>query len=327
MAVVLSSCSSYKALDIEVLSPSEYQIPKGVKRITLLNNSKEQATDQGHYTYKHNITTAYKTRKKLISKDRITVDSTCTNALYSMSNQLKASMLFDEIKLGRKEALPEITAHNIDEILNAQGTEALLVLESLNYEDKLSHLHYSYYDVTEKELEVSTRSVWLLYYQNKINPPYRFIVTDTVYWNQEEIDRPACITEAVWQNSEKAAKKITPYWITVNRLYHSDISLLYHTVDENIKKGDWDAAAALWMQVYNGEKKESMKKARMAYNMALFFEIKNDLNTALEWLENSIVIFKKHEAQSELKVCALYSDILKRRISLNEKLNQQFLGN
>jgi len=321
--VFLASCASYNTLDIDILKPSSYQIPSDINSIVLINNSPEQAPSTGHSSYKQDITD-YPTKIRKLSTDSIQVDSTCTNLLYSMSNQLSTSMLFSEVTLGRKAFLPHVNVLNIDRAFQDYPADAMLVLESLTYQDKLTLFYYRYYDTYESELEVITHSIWTLYFDKEKNiTPFRFIVSDTLYWDQNYVERSECVIEAVWHNAEKAAQYICPYWISVNRIYHTGKGSIYRNIDKNIQKNAWDKAAKQWILLFNGEKKKSLKKARMAYNMALFFEINNDLETAREWLSIAMEIFSDKQDKKNLNLCQLYDKVLENRLILQEQLNAQ----
>lgn len=321
--IVLSACSTYHVVDIDILTPSEYQVKPNTYNVVLLNNAEEQSSDIGHSTYKQKANYGRYSRKRKVSDDDIKVDSTTVNSLDLMKASLSESMMFSSIDIGRYDAIPDINYNNINNTFNQYPADALIVLESLNYHENLTRIYYEYHEVEEKEVEVIIQSQWLIYYAENPNPASRFSSKDTFYWNEQNPNRAECVKIAVWENAREAAKKISPYWISVNRLYFTGSTFVYSEVDENIKVQDWEGAAKLWMSVFKGEKKSSKKKARMAFNMALFFEMKNDIETALMWLGTANEIFTEKSAESELEMCALYVKVLDQRLINQEKLNEQ----
>lgn len=320
-AILFSACSSYQYVNIDVLTPSDYQIPSTTDSVILLNNSKEQASNEGHITTNKYI--SYNTiTEREIRKDNIKVDSTTSIALYNMYNYLDESMLFSSIKIGRKEAEPRIFALNIDNTLQQYEADALIILESLKYNDILRNINY--YGNEANEIEVNTQSEWLIYYADNPYHPYRFTVKDTLYWESYATSRTNCVEEAIWNNAKLAAKQIIPHWISVNRIYYTGFNYIYNSIDDAIEKQDWESAAKHWMDLYNSEKKNTCQKGRMAFNMALFFEMKNDLDTSIMWLGKAIESFTEKNAKSELKLCGLYAKILNKRLSNQKKLNKQY---
>lgn len=321
--VLLSGCSSYQTVSIDTLNAPAHPISPNIKKIVLLNNSEEQPANIGHTTYKQKATYSVTTTKKKVHSLEIKVDSTCTTALYSMSNQLNTSLLLDYVSIGRKSASPHITTYSAKHVLNQYQADALLVLEELAYEDNLTHTYYEYFEVSEDEIEVSTHSKWNLYYANN-QSPYTFIMNDTLYWNDGELNRADCVLEAVWNNAEKSTKNIIPYWSTASRVYYTKNSLIYKEISEHINRGDWEAAAKIWISLYKAEKKDNNFKGRMAFNMSVFFETQNDIETALEWLGIANKIFVEKSSATDLNLCSQYIVILDARLKNEEKLNEQF---
>lgn len=317
------ACSTYHVVDIDVLSPSPYQVPTSVQHISIINNAQEQASNVGHVTYKQNITYSSNSKKKKMSDDIIQVDSTTTSAIHNMYNYLEESMLFTDVRLARTSPKPHIYYGNIEQAFQSYPSDAILFLESLTYTDILTY-HYDQYFLNEPEIEIKTRSQWLLYYGDDLSKPYRFTVKDTLYWNTVDVDRAECVIEGVWNNAKLAAERITPHWVSVNRLYYTGSSFAYSQIDEAIKNQNWEEAGTLWISLYNSESKNTKRKGRMAFNMALLFEMKNDIETSVMWLNNAIEIFTEKGAENELQICSLYASVLDNRLNIQKKLDQQF---
>jgi hypothetical protein len=323
-ALSWSACSTYQVIDIDILTPSPYQISPAVQHLTIINNAQEQASTLGHNTYKQDASYNTYSVKKRISKDNIKVDSTTTTAVYNMYNHLEESHLFSSVTLGKKKPYPHIPYGKIDKTFQSHPSDAILFLESLTYTDDKSYLYYEYFDVEATEIRVLTKSQWLLYYADNSKRPYRFTVNDTLFWNQEDVDRAACVIEGVWNNAKLSAEKIIPYWKSVNRLYYTGAKLIYREVDEALKTQTWEQAGKLWISLYNSERKNTKQKGKMAFNMALFFEMKNDVTTSAMWLETAIEIFTEKNAQNELEMCSLYLTVLNNRLLNQERLDQQY---
>lgn len=323
--IVTSACSTYQVVDIDILQPSELQLNPQIQSVAILNNSPEQATDVGHTTYSQVYKYGRQARKKKISNDDIKVDSITKHAIDIMKENLMNSMLFSSVEIGRYEDTPKVYLGNINQTFDLYPVDALVVLASLQYQENYSQIYYEYYDKTEEEVEVVIESKWFVYSAMSYIQPVKFSSRDTFYWNLPEVDRAECVKIAAWENAKEAAQQITPYWISVNRLYYAGSSFVYSKIDEFIKVQNWEEAAKLWMEIYNGENKDSSKKARMAFNMALFFEMKTDIESAQMWLNTAIDIFSKKNAESDVEMCQLYQKVLKNRLINQEKLNMQFM--
>ena len=322
----LYACSTYQIVDIEILVPPTYQISPAVHDITLINNAKEQPSNVGHRSYKAKPSYDSHTRKKKFFKhENIKVDSTTIIALQNMYNNLEESQTLSSIEIGRTYTRPHLYYSDIDKIFQQYPGDAILFLEKLNYLDEKKHIYYAYSETEATEVKVKTTSQWLLCYNTDSIKPYRFTSRDTLYWQGTDIDRADCVIEAVWENAKKAAEEICPHWKTVNRLYYSGSGFKDARINEAIKTQKWEQAGKEWIIVYNTEKRNTKKKARMAFNMALLFEMKNDLETSMMWLGKAIEIFEEKGATNDLDVCSLYGKVLNNRLLIQEKLDQQYV--
>lgn len=322
--IFFSACVSYHELSIEVLNPPTYKIPPSVQSIALLNNAKEQNATIGHRTYTKDV---YNTnlRPRLISRDSIRVDSTIVNSLYNMYNLVNDSYLFNSIILEKERANPSISNLTLKPLFDNYNTDAFLILESLAYTDEKTKLYYGGYPLSEVETKVITKSFWSIYYAAKELQPYQFTVYDTLYWTDADVDRADCVLESVWENADKASKKILPYWKSVSRLYYGGISYIYKQADEAVSTGDYKTAAAIWKELHDSYKKPHKTQGKMAFNLALFFELENNLTTSKEWLKEATDIFSSCEAEFELHLCTKYLEIINRRIADQEQLNTQYV--
>ena len=326
LALSLCTCSSYKSINIDILRPAAYTFPKGTQSIVLLNNADEQSTMVGHYSYKQDMTTAYESKRKKISDDYVNVDSTTTMALYNMSNKLNEINIFPPIKVGRFENTPKINNNNIIKYFDQYKTDAIIVLEDVSSLDEFTKLYYSYFNVVEEELKVTSATRWKIYNKDKNISYYTYEQLDTIYWTAQNINREVCIQEAIWENAAKASNHIIPYWITVNRVFFTGSGFIYNDIEKKVSKNQWEDAAKYWMQIYNGENKNTITKGRMAYNMALFFELKNNIPSAIEWINTASNIFKENndKAKDEISICNTYNGILYKRTKMQKQLEEQY---
>lgn len=108
--------------------------------------------------------------------------------------------------------------------------------------------------------------------------------------------------------------RLKPYELDVNRDYFVRGTDNFVKADEKAKNGDWKAAAVLWKQETTNEKAKIRSKA--CYNMAVFNEVTDDLEVAIDWASKSITEFKNKDAQQ-------YLEALKYRFTQNEALLAQ----
>lgn len=322
----LSSCVTYNKINIDVLQPSAYAFPEPVNQIIVLNNAKEQASNVGHTNYKKTINyNIPNPKKKKIKEVNISVDSTITACLYNVNNTLNSTGLFTKVLKSKKLNNSTIAPYNSYKFFESYDADALLVLERLTYQDNFTLLTNKIYGNEEYEIEVIVKSNWSLYFSEQSSQIYTFEVSNTLYWDEQDADRADCILQTVYENGNNAAQRISPNWEQVSRLYFTNISYVYKEIEEAIALDDWTTAAKRWKAIYDNQRKDNKTKGYMAYNLALYFEMKNDLEASLSWLATANTLFTNNRAESEVSICQLYTKILNKRI-INQKLIEDQFG-
>ena len=65
-----------------------------------------------------------------------------------------------------------------------------------------------------------------------------------------------------------------------------------------LRENDWDGAYNLWNTAY--EKRKGQQKMKAAFNIALYYEIKNHVKQAGEWLEKAKKLVKSGSKDEQL---------------------------
>ena len=319
---MLSSCSTYKTTNLNVLLPPDVTLAQ-LESIVTVDNTSENNTPQTHQNRLIDISSS-RQRTKREKPTELAIGSTSnmvTQAFYSAFNT--PSYIANRI-ITEKNDQPMLTPANIDMVFDTANIDAIVLLNELNYRDTLSTFHYNYYKTGEQELKIITQSTWVVYYADASSRSFKYTINDTLYWTDSNIDRADCIMEAMWMNGEKAGNKITPYWKTVTRVYNSGENQAIKSAELAVTNNEWTDAATIWMRIYNGNKKNTKQKARMAFNMALYFEINNNFDTAMEWLTIAENIFLEKQNIRQVATCQMYKKILLNRVKHKSRLDLLF---
>lgn len=125
------------------------------------------------------------------------------------------------------------------------------------------------------------------------------------------------IMQTAYFAGEGYARKISPYYINVGRMYYrkagSNPSMKAGARALQLQK--WDDAGQQWQYAYDKGRNDK-EKGRAAYNLALVEEINGRLPLAKDWADKAYML---HRCKKALR----YSNILNARIIENERLNQQ----
>lgn len=113
--------------------------------------------------------------------------------------------------------------------------------------------------------------------------------------NNDLIKEDSLIKECSEFAGELPIKYLLPTWNTSNRYYYTSGSVELRDGAVLIRENSWDDALKLW-QLANNQKSKKIQM-RTAFNIALYYEMHDDIEKAVEWAEkaNKIVLDKENK--------------------------------
>lgn len=338
--VALTSCTSVKYTNIEVLIPSGVVYPTGVQNVVLVNNAAIQPGDRGHENY---INAVYKRGEKLIKMDSDTLelDSTGFTCLYNTANHIKEAEFFNDLMVHSVQLDSssyyyldqKLSTRKAKELLKEYNADVLISLDQLSYGSKITvnELYQGFYDFAT--LDVDFLAVWRIYYGDRKHKTQKVIISDTIFWEFEPANgylrvmpRAQAVSEALWLAGELSGKKLAPHWEEVQRLYYSGGNTYFKLADRYYKQGEWDEASDLWEYIYLTYKHP--KKSRAAVNMAYIMELSGDLNKSMEWINKALAAYRasSYYNNEEYKMILKYKRVIQKRLLDENLLIRQFEG-
>ena len=158
------------------------------------------------------------------------------------------------------------------------------------------------------------------YKKERERPLFKICKTDTMYW---ELPLDVDLNQVVENASEFAAtipmKHMLPYWEKLNRIYFDGGSTEMRDAGVYVREQNWDEAAELWKTICN--RKKGKYKMYAAYNLALFYEMKDEFDMAKEYLEMAYGFSK--EGSVECSLIQAYALQLEEQILKNQRLQLQ----
>lgn len=319
-SIILTSCSTYKTVDLSILTPPELNI-SDISELNILSNVGQLEANAIHRQVNINIASG---DSVIITKKRIGVDSVDVLALEGCIAHINLPEYFTQITKIKTPNFEKVYSKTINDLFNKYPSDGILILQEANYTVDIYNFYYNYEKIGEPELQITTQSQWVVYYDNNITKSFQFSIKDTLYWNEIDAHLSSFLEEALWNNGKKAAHKLSPEWQTVNRLYFAGENQLIRQAHKQVIQNDWAAAATNWLTIYNGRKKPNTQKGRMAFNMALYSECENKLQLAIEWLDTAEAIFTTCGDTSELSLCEMYRNVLTNRVKSAQELDKIF---
>ncbi|GEM_PF-1694856 len=136
------------------------------------------------------------------------------------------------------------------------------------------------------------------------------------------------LKELTLMSAEKIAEYFIPTWEQTDRILHTGLNARMKDALAYSKKGLWKDALKIWMTLFESEKK-AKNKAKLAGNIAVAWEMQDDLSSAMEWLIKSEELYKtayKDIPEKDVEWLHFYKSELDRRIKNDEILDLQYSG-
>ncbi|HKM45727.1 MAG TPA: DUF6340 family protein [Dysgonamonadaceae bacterium] len=334
-AIVLNSCSGMKTLTIQTQEAAQVTLPKDVRKLLIVDNAVSQTSDVGHTEKRLGRSTS---EKATVITDSLPIIFTEALAQFLGEEEFyDVVMLHDKPLRTDREYWKEIPLlpEKMQELKKQTGADAIVSLDKLlvtsDWSDVFIQEGYPYATLSGKI--TSTMRVYLPTLEGKI-PTVLF--TDSLQWEGFDISDGRAYAEFVIPHAEHALKDLTiyaadkmtyvltPHWMTQERWYYTLNSSTAREAEKFAEQAKWADAVSKWQSLYNSSKKK-IDKAKIASNIALGYEMLDELHTSLTWITTAQTLFNESTVAESLerKRVSIYKTEIERRLDVSNKLNMQ----
>lgn len=328
LAIYISSCTVYKEYPIDVYKPGAINVPPNVENVALVYRNFKYGNDTLQHYYKYN------NALRKAKNDPAQLDSILANYCISeLAANIDGKKVFNRIhifpeifKAHKGQKLPPLDFGVVKKITQSASTDLLVSLETFSYFYSEFESDYN----APKPREVVTAAVWAVYDPQTEKLLERKTMIDTLYWNaldqkgnvQKNTKLPPrlmALKIAAQMAGENYSKRFFASWETVTRMYSIPPLPDFEAAEKYIKQNDWDNAIMLWKRYADDQNGKMAINAR--YNLALAYEMKDDLITANKWLTAAQALAKSYNSRDDLKMIAQYQSVLAKRLNEVQQLN------
>ncbi len=318
--LILTSCTVYKEYPIDVYQPGKINVPPNVKNVAVVARNFRYKNDTLQHYYK--VDNLLKKAKGDPANLDSILQSYCLNELalnLKTKNNYNRIHIFPELfKPHSGTKLPPIDFEVISKLTTETETDLVISLETYSS-------FYSEYTAdagVPKPRDVVTAAVWAVYDPAAQKTIERKTMIDTIFWNayddkgnlEKNSKLPPRLTAlkiAAQMAGENYSKRFFASWESVKRMYSIPPMPDFETAEKYLQKGDWDNAIELWKRYADDKNGKTAIHAR--YNLALAYEMKDDLETASRWLAAAQKIATDHHSKEDMKRVAAYQKVLEQR--------------
>lgn len=281
ITLILCSCSATMQLvSFEQLEASQINFPESVRRVAVVNN-----IDGVDYM--------------LYGKEvPVELQGDGQVAATSLAQALADAHYFDEVILCDSmlhlsdSVTGIIPVEKVNALSQEWGVDLLFTIDSINITNRA--FSYGYLG---GELAAFMRPQIKVYVPDRINPLLSIAKQDTLFWSIT----PTLTSEVIARESaayvaQQVLPFIVPYWKNINRNYYDGGNYQMRDAAVYVREGAWDEAFSLWESIYNASKGGA--RMRAAFNMALYYEVKEDIDRAKELLQEASEWVKSNSVEA-----------------------------
>lgn len=349
--VLVTSCKVQKDITIEVLKPAKDPLQNDYTTIVLIDNTKQQPANKGNYytlkKFNDNGKLRSNVRKQI--KDSIKVDSLGFSCVFNAANQLLASDYLDTVvvwprnmsdtKRGWNSQM--LSPSEVKHIADSTGADLVASLDMLSYLNEVQENQYpenifiQFYDdgIVNNAAQTEYFTIWRFYDGTTMNLVDTKTYRDTIFFGIDYLENDVemlkdllktMISEAAWR-AGTTVSEFFPGWFRVNRVYFRSGTPGIRIGSRFFENGQSDDAFKEWEKVYNTARGKN--KARAAFDLAFYYEMNDDLNKAMEYLENARLIYLDSKILSEsspdYELIRSYIKVIEKRLKEDKMLKMQ----
>jgi len=330
--IILGSCTSYVRID--TVQPAAVNIPKDYKKVLLINRTGEDPAFAATNKLERMLTGDWSKRNTKLS----------FSILHGLSAELTNSMKHYEVQIlkdtilrgtGNQTFPATLTTTFIDSLCAKYGVDFVIALETFGL-DVVNKANGTPAVMNVVGLAINTlsgptyslgavvKAGWRIYPAGGSNLIDQFPQVMSWDFGRDGIPDQAVLLQlsnakesmnkALRTAGNRYGSSITPHPLVLQRKVYTSGSSSLNAAARYTSLGQWDNAMAIWDKNLNGSSIKVRK--RSLYNLAVYYELNNNLDAAIKMAETSYI-------ECGFKDGLYYSNDLKHRKSMESKVREQ----
>lgn len=304
LSLLVCSCVSISQISIDNLEPAKVSFPKDIKTVAIINNT---------ITDKETKVTEERGELNQIISTKSTFQGNAKLATEAFAENVAKANFFDEViicdsVLRERDLLPresELSQNEVKKLTTDLGVDMLFSVENVTI--KTDQRTYFLDNIFRSTIDATVAPMIKVYLPSRTKPLFTVYPEDKIYWDgyglsptiaeRNLITKDSLIKEASAFAGELPTKVILPRWEKVNRFYYTSGCLELRDGGALVREGSWDEALKLWQTAH--EKKSKKIKMRTAFNIALYYELQDKIEQAIEWAKKADQLIREKENKKE----------------------------
>lgn len=284
IGLLCHSCRVIEVVSIDYLLPAQVSYPDEVKSVLVVDNTfQEENVPEGKKQARHSSIPDFgwlECDKKLVINELAQglADANYFDEVVVCDSALRGNdYMARETKLSQLEVQTLANDFMVDMIISLEKAR-ILIKEGVIALTDMQNGNPNY--LIDAVVFTQTR----LYLPHREEPFVSFGNKDSIYWiNYAKNMGDAAIKEGSAFAGTLPISDLVPVWKTGDRYYYAGGSVNMRDAAVCVRNNEWDEAYSLWKEEYG--RKKGKAKMRIAVNIALYHEMRDELDKAEEWIK------------------------------------------
>ncbi len=287
---MLASCSSLQTVSFEQLQAADVSFPDAVRRVAVINNMPVMPTKDSQGTISPELEGDGKVAAEALAEN-------IANVNYFDQVVICDSVFRAHDDVPRVNVL--LTKDEIAKLTEDLGVDMVFSFDRIHIQTKPGVLFFPDFPMPIDAVDAVLSPVVRVYVPNRDKPLFIVAKQDTISWEMEPtLSDKKIIKEASEYAASIPVEHLLPHWREVTRFYYDGGSVEMRDAGVYLRENNWEGAYELWKAAY--EKKKGQQKMKAAFNIALYYEIKDEVEKAKEWTENARKLVKPGSRDEQL---------------------------
>ena len=307
-----SSCQTVEQLSIDYMLPAEISFPNELKRVAVVNNVSD--TPDNTLPPKDNTIK----NKNELSRAVAYHEGQPALTTEALAKAIAEQNYFNEVvicdsALRARDFTPRestLSQEEVQTLAQFLDVDCIISLENLQMKSTRVLSYIPEWNTYYGTLDTKVYPTLKIYLPGRKSPMVTINTHDSIFWeeygNTEGFvrsrlpDERQMIREASEFAGSVPVNRILPYWKTANRYYFINGSVAMRDAAVYVKENEWEKASKLWEQAFKAAKNDK-KKMRAAFNLALYYDMKDSVEEAHKWAVTAQELARKIDKIDTLK--------------------------
>ena len=309
-SMLLSACTVLQPFSFERLQAADVSFPEQVKHIGIINHMPAFDWDDESVNYTSDV----------LGGDGKIATEALAQGIASTGYFAQVVICDSALRVGTIEEDRFISGEKADSLMESLDVDLLIAMESVRIQLKESSMFL--YDVMMDvpAMDGAVSSLARVYAPGRKAPLYAIVKSDTICWElTPELTYSQMIKDASGHAASLAVSSLIPHWEESQRYYFDKGGTMMRDAGVYVREQNWEEAAGLWQKLYDSRKGKTRMQA--AYNLALYYELQNDLDRAIAYLDTAASLVK--EGSWNARLVKHYQLQLDKLVKQSQRLNLQ----